>query len=60
MVKKDLILKTLHDFPEEIQVEDLIERLLLLQKIELGERQSEEGIIVKDSEAKNRLNKWLK
>lgn len=60
MIKKEVILKTLEEFPENIQVEELIERLILLQKIEAGEQQSKEGNVVKEEEAVYRLKKWLK
>jgi hypothetical protein len=60
MVKKESILKILSEFPEEISIEDLIERLILVQKIEYGIQQSERGDILSEKEAKNRMRKWLK
>ena len=60
MLTKQKVLQTVNSFPEEISVEDLIEKLVLLQKIENGIAQSEQGKTVSTAQAKERLNKWLK
>lgn len=60
MVKKESILKILSEFPEEISLEDLIDRLILAQKIEYGIQQSERGDILSEKKAKDRMKKWLK
>lgn len=48
MVKKIDVLNALKDFPEEISIEELIERLLLIEKISLGKKESDTGMIVSE------------
>lgn len=60
MVKKETVLKLLSEFPEEISVEEFIDRLFLIQKIEYGIQQSDSEKTLSAKEAKNRLKKWLK
>ncbi|MDX2304120.1 MAG: hypothetical protein NW226_15045 [Microscillaceae bacterium] len=59
-MKKTEILDTIQQMPDEISVDELIERLIVLQKIEEGQRQSQEGKFYTEEEAKLKLNKWLK
>ena len=53
-------METIQDMPEEFSVDELIERLLVLQKIEEGQRQIEAGQSFTEDEAKKKLEKWLK
>ena len=48
------------ELPEEVDVDALVEKLYLLEKIELGEQQLVRGEGVPHEEAKKRLEKWLK
>ena len=59
MLTKKKLISTLKDLPEKISVEDLIDRIVLLQKIEIGLEQSEAGKTKSTKEAKARLKKWL-
>ena len=59
---KEKVQQLVGDLPEEVDVDvdALVEKLYLLEKIELGERQLAEGKGVPHEEAKKRLEKWLK
>ncbi len=59
MLTKTLLVNTLQSFPEEFSLDDLIEKLILLQKIEVGITQVEQGKTVTHFEATQRLQKWL-
>jgi predicted transcriptional regulator len=52
---KDRVLKAVRDLPEDASVEDAMERLYFLAKIEEGERQAEAGETVSHEEAKRRI-----
>ncbi len=52
---KQKILKALDELPDEATLEDAIERLCFLAKVEEGLRQSERGETVSHEEAKRRL-----
>ena len=60
MLTKEKIIEAMRDMPNTFSVDDLLDRILLLQKIELGLEQSNAGQVVSTAEAKERLKKWLK
>jgi predicted transcriptional regulator len=59
-MKKAILMENLENLPEEFSVDDLIERLLILQKIEEGRKQANDGKILSEDEVKVKLGKWLK
>jgi predicted transcriptional regulator len=59
-MKKTQLLETIQDLPEEFSIDELMERLLILQKIEEGQRQIQAGQFYTEEEAKEKLEKWLK
>ncbi|MGV3546146.1 MAG: hypothetical protein ACO1N4_03720 [Pedobacter sp.] len=54
------VIHTIQEMPDEFSAEELIERILLLQKIEEGLGQVEEDNVLSEEEASKRLEKWLK
>jgi hypothetical protein len=60
MLDKNKVLQTIKDLPETFSAEELIERIILLQKLEIGFEQIEKGETLATSEAKSKLKKWLK
>ena len=59
-MKKTQLLETIQDMPEEFSVDELMEKLLILQKIEEGQEQIKSGQFYTEEEAKQKLGKWLK
>ena len=60
MGTKQQILKAIEDLPDNASVEDAIDRLYLLYKIDKGIRQADRGELVSQDEARQRMAKWLK
>lgn len=60
MLTKEKVLKTITEMPDTFSVDDLLDRLVLLQKIENGIAQSDAGETVSVEEAREALSKWLK
>ena len=60
MITKKQIIKTIQELPDDASVEDAIERLFLLYKINRGIDQADAGQKVSQKEAKERMQKWLK
>ncbi len=60
MNTKELVLEAIKDLPENAPIEDAMERLLLLAKIERGIQQADAGETISHNEVKQRLSKWLK
>lgn len=56
-MKKAQIIETM---PDEFSVDGLIERLMILHKIEEGQRQAQAGKVYTEEQAKKKLEKWLK
>ena len=59
-MKKTQLLETIQDMPEEFSVDELMERLMILQKIEEAQHQIQAGQYYTEEEAKKKLEKWLK
>ncbi|GFP22002.1 hypothetical protein HKBW3S06_01228 [Candidatus Hakubella thermalkaliphila] len=59
MVVKDQILKVIQELPQDATVEDAMERLYLLYKVERGIEQAEAGQKITQEEARKRMAKWL-
>lgn len=60
MLTKTKVQEQLEKFPEEFSIEDLVERLILIEKVETGRNQSEQGYIISDSDLDNEVEKWFK
>jgi predicted transcriptional regulator len=60
MLTKEKVLKTITEMPDTFSVDDLLDRLVLLQKIENGIAQSDAGKTVSTEQAREALSKWLK
>ena len=53
-------IEVIERLPDESSYEDIVERLLFLQKVEAGLEDIREGRVVSHDEAKRRLSRWLK
>ncbi len=56
---KEKLFEAVKDLPENFELEDLFERLILIRRIEEGLRQSDNGETLTEAEAKNYLSRWL-
>jgi hypothetical protein len=59
MLNKDKILEAIRQLPDTISLDELIERIILLDKIETGLQQSATGQIIPDEKLDEKLPKWL-
>ena len=60
MLTKEKVLQSIRDLPNEFSLDDLVEKLILLEKIELGLQQVKDGQTLSNDLAKKKLKKWLK
>jgi len=60
MLTREEVIKSINELPEEFSFDEVLDRLLLLDKIEIGLEQSQSGNTMSTEEAKKRLSKWLK
>jgi len=59
MLTKTRLKKQIDKFPEEFSIDELIENLILIEKIETGDKQSENGEVLSEVEIKNEIKKWF-
>lgn len=57
-MKRDKAMETVKEFPQEFDLEELIERLVFVEKIEKGIQQIEEGKTVPHEQVKEIIKKW--
>ena len=60
MLTKKNVLKTIKEMPEEFSVDDAIEKLIVLHKIEKAKKEISNGKGLNTAQAKKQLQKWLK
>lgn len=59
MLDKKKVMATIREMPDSFSTEDLLDRILLMQKIESGLLQSKNNQTVSEEEAKYRLTQWI-
>jgi hypothetical protein len=59
MLTKTRLKEQIEKFPEEFSLDDLIENLILMEKIETGNKQSENGDVISENEMENEIKKWF-
>ena len=60
MLTKEKVKSTIDSLPENFTIEDVIDKLIFLEKIEQGLNDVKEGKVYSTEEVKKRLDKWLK
>ena len=60
MINKDKLLTTIKELPDQISLDDLLDRIMLLEKIDLGLSQASVGKVNTTDQAKDKLKKWLR
>lgn len=58
-MKKQALINTIPQLPEEFTIDELLEKLIILDKIEKGEKEIKDGNVLNEDEVKYRLKKWL-
>lgn len=59
MITKEQLIETIKLLPPEFSVDEVMERILLLEKIETGLQQSQKGKVTPDEDLDKKLPKWL-
>jgi len=57
-MKRDKAIEAMKEFPQEFELEELIERLVFVEKVEKGLQQIEQGKTVSHGDVKNITKKW--
>ncbi|MGR3175114.1 MAG: hypothetical protein ACUZ8N_11005 [Candidatus Scalindua sp.] len=59
MIEKEQAIKAIQDLPQNATIEDAMEKLYLLYKIDRGIKQADEGNKISQDEAKKKMERWL-
>ncbi|MCU0345397.1 MAG: hypothetical protein MUC59_00545 [Saprospiraceae bacterium] len=60
MISKDLVYTSLLELPDEFELDELIERLIFMEKIKVGLAQVGEGKVKTHNEVKQMVESWRK
>lgn len=60
MLTKDKINRTIEHLPDSFTIDQLIEQLIFVEKVEEGLHQSEIGMVVSNEDVKSMIDKWSK
>jgi hypothetical protein len=59
MLTKTQIFETVETVNDNILLDELIDKLIFIEKVNIGLGQSENGMVYSEVEAKKKLSKWL-
>jgi hypothetical protein len=60
MLTKELVTASMENLPEHFTLDEIMQQLYVLHKIEKAREKSKQGKTVSTKEAKKKLAKWLK
>ena len=60
MITKTKLIETIDKFPETFSIDELIEKAILIDKIERGNEQSKKGNTITEEELEREMQKWFK
>lgn len=60
MITKKALINQLDLLPESFSIDELIDRLILIEKIEIGLNQSETDDVISEEELKAETEKWFR
>jgi hypothetical protein len=60
MITKKILDKTISKLPESFTIDELIEKLLFMEKVEEGIRQADEEKVVTNEDVRLMIEKWSK
>ena len=58
MLTKDKVKELIEHMPESFSVDDLVEKIILLQKIEMGKQQIKDGDSLTEEEMDRLIDSW--
>jgi len=60
MITKTHLLSTFDKLPENLTIDQVIDHIIFVEKVQKGLEDSENGRVYTTVEARKKLNKWLK
>jgi hypothetical protein len=60
MLTKEKLNKTINFLPESFTIDELIDKLIFMEKVEEGLNQADDGKVISNEEVKLMIDKWSK
>lgn len=60
MLTKEIVNKSIKNLPDSFTIDELIDLLIFMEKVEEGYQESEEGQVVSNEDVQFMLDKWSK
>jgi hypothetical protein len=60
MLVKNIVLDSINNLPEKFSIDELMEKLIVLNRVQIGDKQSLENSVVNEAELDNEIEKWFK
>ena len=58
MLTKTKVLKAIKQLPDEFSIDEMIDKMILLEKIEIGIAQADRGEVMDDEDVQKEIDKW--
>ena len=60
MLTKTNVIKTITRFPDNFSIDELVDKMILLDKIEKGIQDADNGKVISENELEKRIEEWSK
>jgi predicted transcriptional regulator len=60
MLTKTAVLNTITRFPDHFSIDELVDKMILLDKIERGIQQADHGKVISEEELDKKIEEWSK
>ncbi len=60
MLTKEMVLTSVAELPDQFSIDELVERLITIEKIEIGLEQVKKGMLLTQEEVKDKIKSWRK
>jgi len=60
MLTKTTVIKTITRFPDNFSIDELVDKMILLEKIEKGIQDADNGRVISEDELEKRMEEWSK
>lgn len=58
MITKDNLIQSIKNLPDSFTIDELINQLIIIEKVEEGLKQSDEGKVISNEDVKEIIEKW--
>ena len=59
ILSKRLIVKQVEEMPEDFTLDELFEKLILIEKVNIGLENIADGKVISDEDMENNINEWF-